>query len=46
MGQGAQAIGAMAFGTAMVPKVDEIVGPGGALSLRRRDRFLVQLEST
>lgn len=25
---GAQAIGAMAFGTAMIPKVDKIVGPG------------------
>ena len=27
---GAQAIGALAFGTAQVPKVDKIVGPGGA----------------
>lgn len=27
---GAQAIGAMAFGTATVPKVDKIVGPGNA----------------
>ncbi len=30
MAGGAQAIGAMAFGTALVPKVDKIVGPGGA----------------
>ena len=30
MSGGAQAIGAMAFGTALVPKVDKIVGPGGA----------------
>ena len=30
MAGGAQAIGAMAFGTPMVPKVDKIVGPGGA----------------
>ncbi len=27
---GAQAIGALAFGTATVPRVDKIVGPGGA----------------
>jgi histidinol dehydrogenase len=27
---GAQAIGALAYGTAMVPRVDKIVGPGGA----------------
>ncbi|HSG87725.1 MAG TPA: histidinol dehydrogenase [Pseudomonadales bacterium] len=27
---GAQAVGAMAFGTATVPRVDKIVGPGGA----------------
>jgi len=27
---GAQAIGAMAFGTKMVPKVDKVVGPGNA----------------
>ena len=27
---GAQAIGAMAYGTTLVPKVDKIVGPGGA----------------
>ena len=30
MAGGAQAIGAMAYGTTLVPKVDKIVGPGGA----------------
>ena len=30
MAGGAQAIGAMTYGTATVPKVDKIVGPGGA----------------
>ena len=30
---GAQAIGALAYGTESIPKVDKIVGPGNILSL-------------
>ena len=29
---GAQAIGALAYGTKSIPKVDKIIGPGGNLS--------------
>ena len=42
---GAQAVAALAYGTDTLPRVDKIVGPGTAMSLRPSGRYLAVLVS-
>ena len=40
---GAQAIGAMAYGTRTIPMVDKIVGPGNIYVATAKNRFLASV---